>query len=151
VRQEINPNMFAYAHRCVFRALADFFAMIRTPRYKRLIGTVVGHNDHFDRLRYNHFRLSYQTSTVQYVVLPFVAQTIWIRSNSSVSVGECIVRARDPPMSHGEYELRLRCGKEYTVTRTYNKNLRSLAEFWIGTGTFKARCRFIVSCSFELK
>jgi DNA-binding LytR/AlgR family response regulator len=36
----------------------------------------------------------------------------------------------------GEYELRSRCGKEYTVTRTYKKNLRSLAEFWIGTGTF---------------
>jgi hypothetical protein len=55
------------------------------------------------------------------------------------------------PCATGEYELRLRCGKEYTVTRTYNKNLRSLAEFWIGTGTFKACCRFIVSCSFELK
>ena len=78
--------MFAYAHRCVFRALADFFAMIRTPRYKRLIGTVVGHNDHFDRLRYNHFRLSYQTSTVKYVFSPFVAQTIWI---SFEFIGQC--------------------------------------------------------------
>jgi hypothetical protein len=27
-------------------------------------------------------------------------------------------------------------GMEYTVTRTYKKNLKSLAEFWIGTGTF---------------
>ena len=27
-------------------------------------------------------------------------------------------------------------GKEYTVTRTYNKNLKSLAQFWIGTGAF---------------
>jgi hypothetical protein len=26
-------------------------------------------------------------------------------------------------------------GREYTVTRTYKKNLRSLAAFWIGTGT----------------
>jgi len=25
-------------------------------------------------------------------------------------------------------------GKEYTVTRTYKKNLKSLAEFWIGAG-----------------
>jgi hypothetical protein len=60
--------------------------------------------------------------------LPFVAQTIRIRSNSSVSVGECIVRARDPPVRHGRVRASLRCGKEYTVTRTYNKNLRSLAE-----------------------
>jgi two-component system, LytTR family, response regulator len=35
----------------------------------------------------------------------------------------------------GEYKLRVRDGREYTVTRTYKKNLRSLAAFWIGTGT----------------
>jgi two-component system LytT family response regulator len=38
----------------------------------------------------------------------------------------------------GEYELRVRGGKEYTVTRTYKKNLRALARFWMGTGTFLA-------------
>lgn len=40
------------------------------------------------------------------------------------------------PCSTGEYELRLKDGKEYTVTRTYKKNLRSLAGFWVGTGAF---------------
>jgi two-component system, LytTR family, response regulator len=40
------------------------------------------------------------------------------------------------PCSTGEYELRLKDGKEFTVTRTYKKNLRSLARFWVGTGTF---------------
>ncbi|MGA7622610.1 MAG: LytTR family DNA-binding domain-containing protein [Candidatus Acidiferrales bacterium] len=40
------------------------------------------------------------------------------------------------PCSTGEYELRLKDGKEYTVTRTYKKNLRSLAGFWAGTGAF---------------
>lgn len=40
------------------------------------------------------------------------------------------------PCSTGEYLLRVRGGKEYTVTRTYKKNLSSLAQFWIGTGTF---------------
>src|SRR5262249_54023727 len=40
------------------------------------------------------------------------------------------------PLSTGEYCLRVEGGKEYTVTRTYKKNLKSLAEFWIGTGTF---------------
>lgn len=34
----------------------------------------------------------------------------------------------------GEYGLRVKGGKEYTVTRTYRKNLKYLAEFWIGTG-----------------
>lgn len=111
--------------------------MTWAPRYKRLIGTVFGHNDHFDRLRYNHFRLSCQTSAVKYVFLPFVAQTIWIRFEFRRSVllkASFVQEIR--PCARGEYELRLRCGKEYTVTRTYKKNLRSLAEFWIGTGTF---------------
>ena len=36
----------------------------------------------------------------------------------------------------GEYGLRVKGGKEYTVTRTYKKNLRALAELWIGTDGF---------------
>ncbi len=40
------------------------------------------------------------------------------------------------PLSTGEYCLRVEGGNEYTVTRTYKKNLQSLAEFWIGTGAF---------------
>jgi len=40
------------------------------------------------------------------------------------------------PYSTGEYGLRVQGGKEYTVTRTYRKNLKSLAEFWIGAGAF---------------
>lgn len=42
------------------------------------------------------------------------------------------------PCATGEYELRTKGGKQYAVTRTYKKNLRSLAEFWIGTGAFPA-------------
>jgi two-component system LytT family response regulator len=42
------------------------------------------------------------------------------------------------PCATGEYELRVRGGKEYTVTRTYKKNLKALARFWMGTGTFLA-------------
>ena len=37
------------------------------------------------------------------------------------------------PLSTGEYMLRVRGGKKYTVTRTYKKNLHLLAESWIGT------------------
>jgi DNA-binding LytR/AlgR family response regulator len=40
------------------------------------------------------------------------------------------------PLSTGEYCLRVEGGKEYTVTRTYKKNLKSLAEFWMGKGAF---------------
>jgi two-component system, LytTR family, response regulator len=34
----------------------------------------------------------------------------------------------------GTYLLRVSGGKEYTITRTYKKNLRFLAESWLGTG-----------------
>lgn len=40
------------------------------------------------------------------------------------------------PRSTGEYCLRVKGGKEYTVTRTYKSHLKSLAEFWIGTEAF---------------
>ena len=40
------------------------------------------------------------------------------------------------PHGTGEYLVRVTTGKEFTVTRTYKENLKSLAEFWIGTGTF---------------
>ena len=40
------------------------------------------------------------------------------------------------PYPTGEYGLRVKGGKEYTVTRTYKENLRSLAEFSIGAGGF---------------
>jgi two-component system, LytTR family, response regulator len=40
------------------------------------------------------------------------------------------------PLSTGEYVLRVRGGKKYTVTRTYKKNLHLLAESWIGTEGF---------------
>src|SRR5262249_14911602 len=34
--------------------------------------------------------------------------------------------------STGEYRLRMKCGMEYTVTRTYKDNLRNLAQLWVG-------------------
>jgi hypothetical protein len=33
----------------------------------------------------------------------------------------------------GDYGLRMRNGREYTVTRTYKKNLKDLSQLWIGT------------------
>lgn len=40
------------------------------------------------------------------------------------------------PYLTGEYGLRLRGGKEVTVTRTYKKNLKLLAELWFSNDTF---------------
>jgi DNA-binding LytR/AlgR family response regulator len=59
----------------------------------------------------------------------------FIRIHPSVLVNGSFVEEIRPP-STGGYRLRVEGGKEYTVTRTYKKNLQSLAEFWIGTGAF---------------
>jgi two-component system LytT family response regulator len=59
----------------------------------------------------------------------------FIRIHRSVLVNTSFVE-EIRPLSTGEYSLRVNDGKEYTVTRTYKKNLKYLAEFWIGTGAF---------------
>jgi DNA-binding LytR/AlgR family response regulator len=59
----------------------------------------------------------------------------FIRIHRSALVNAAFVQ-EIRPLSTGEYCLRVEGGKEYTVTRTYKKNLQSLAEFWIGTGAF---------------
>jgi len=59
----------------------------------------------------------------------------FVRIHRSVLVNASFVQDIRP-CSTGDYQLRLKSGREYTVTRTYKKNLRSLAAFWIGTGTF---------------
>jgi DNA-binding LytR/AlgR family response regulator len=59
----------------------------------------------------------------------------FIRIHRSVLVNGSFVE-EITPHSTGEYGLRVKGGKEYTVTRTYKKNLMSLAELSIGAGTF---------------
>jgi DNA-binding LytR/AlgR family response regulator len=59
----------------------------------------------------------------------------FIRIHRSVLVNASFVEEISP-LSTGEYCLRIEGGKEYTVTRTYKRNLKSLAQFWIGTGAF---------------
>jgi two-component system LytT family response regulator len=58
----------------------------------------------------------------------------FIRIHRSILVNASFVE-EVRPYSTGEYGLRVKGGKEYTVTRTYKKNLKSLAEFWIGAGS----------------
>jgi len=59
----------------------------------------------------------------------------FVRIHRSVLVNGSFVQ-EIRPCATGEYELRVRGGKEYTVTRTYKKNLKALARFWMGTGNF---------------
>jgi len=59
----------------------------------------------------------------------------FIRIHRSVLVNTSFVE-EIRPLPTGEYSLRVDGGKEYTVTRTYKKNLKYLAKFWIGTGAF---------------
>lgn len=59
----------------------------------------------------------------------------FIRIHRSVLVNSSFVEEIEPCLT-GEYGLRIRGGRQFTVTRTYKKNLRSLAEFWIGTEAF---------------
>lgn len=59
----------------------------------------------------------------------------FIRIHRSLLVNTAFV-VEITPYPKGELVLRVRGGKEYPVTRTYRENLKSLAEFWIGTGAF---------------
>lgn len=59
----------------------------------------------------------------------------FVRIHRSVIVNRAFVEEITPHPT-GEYGLRVKGGKEYTVTRTYKENLKSLAEFWIGSGAF---------------
>jgi two-component system LytT family response regulator len=59
----------------------------------------------------------------------------FVRIHRSLLVNSSFVQ-EIRPCATGEYVLSLRNSKEYTVTRTYKKNLKALARLWIGTGTF---------------
>lgn len=55
----------------------------------------------------------------------------FIRIHRSVLVNSSSVE-EIRPLPGGEYCLRVKGGKEYTVSRTCKKNLKTLAELWIG-------------------
>jgi two-component system LytT family response regulator len=59
----------------------------------------------------------------------------FVRIHRSVLVNPSFVQ-EIRPCTTGEYQLRVKDGRQYTATRTYKHNLKSLAAFWIGTGTF---------------
>jgi two-component system, LytTR family, response regulator len=55
----------------------------------------------------------------------------FVRIHRSVLVNAALVEEMYP-VSTGEYVLRVRGGREFTVTRTYKQNLQVLAQLWIG-------------------
>jgi two-component system, LytTR family, response regulator len=59
----------------------------------------------------------------------------FIRIHRSVLVNSSFVEELQP-WPTGEYVLRIKGGKELTVSRTYKKNLNSLAQFWVGVQSF---------------
>lgn len=61
----------------------------------------------------------------------------FVRIHRSVLVNAAMVEEMHP-LSTGEYVLRVRGGREFTVTRTYKKNLQLLAQLWIGMEDFLA-------------
>jgi DNA-binding LytR/AlgR family response regulator len=61
----------------------------------------------------------------------------FVRIHRSVLVNTALVEEIHP-LSTGEYVLRVLGGREFTVTRTYKKNLQLLAQLWIGIEGFAA-------------
>lgn len=59
----------------------------------------------------------------------------FIRIHRSVLVNASFVE-EILPWPTGEYVLRIKGGKELTVTRTYKENLRSIAQLWVGSDVF---------------
>lgn len=74
------------------------------------------------------------------VVAEKLAPCGFIQIHRSMLVNSSLVEELQP-CETGEYRLRMKDGREYTVTRTYKKNLNALADSWIGTGERLSRRR----------
>jgi two-component system LytT family response regulator len=73
------------------------------------------------------------------VSISAIAKTLrpygFLRIHRSVLVNASFVEELQP-LSTGEYRLRIKGDREYTVTRTYKSNLKDLAASWIGFDGF---------------
>lgn len=61
----------------------------------------------------------------------------FVRIHRSALVNAALVE-EIRPCPTGDYMLRVQGGREFTVTRTYKKNLKLLAQLWIGMDGFTA-------------
>ena len=83
------------------------------------------------RHRSNSYLLRESISVMAEILKPYG----FIRIHRSVLVNSLFVE-QIKSLPAGAYGLRTTGGKEYTVTRTYKDNLKSLAAAWIGTDIF---------------
>lgn len=83
--------------------------------------------------RSNSHMLRESIATIQEKLTPFG----FVRIHRSALVNAALVEEIQP-WSSGEYVIRVRGGRQYTVTRTYKKNLQLLAHSWIGMSGFSA-------------
>jgi len=86
----------------------------------------------------NYISLRHRTNA--YLVresLSFMAEKLkpygFVRIHRSVIVNISAVEEIQP-LPTGEYRIRVKGGQEYLVTRTYKRNLRDLAQLWVGSG-----------------
>ena len=79
------------------------------------------------RHRTNPYLLRESLSSMEEKLKPYG----FMRIHRSVIVNISAVEEIQP-LPTGEYRLRVKCGMEYTVTRTYKDNLRNLAQLWVG-------------------
>jgi two-component system LytT family response regulator len=61
----------------------------------------------------------------------------FVRIHRSVLVNAALVEEIHPCPT-GDYMLRVRAGRQFTVTRSYKTNLQLLAQLWIGMEGFAA-------------
>ena len=59
----------------------------------------------------------------------------FVRIHRSVVVNTLAVEEIQP-LQTGEYSLRVKGGKEYTVTRKYKESVRQMAQLWLGSERF---------------
>ena len=83
------------------------------------------------RHRSNSYWLRESISVMAEILKPYG----FVRIHRSVLVNSLFVE-QIKSLPTGAYALRTMGGKEYTVTRTYKNNLKSLAAAWIGTDIF---------------
>ncbi len=80
------------------------------------------------RHRPNPYLLHESLSSMAEMLKPYG----FIRIHRSVVVNISAVEEIQP-LPTGEYRLRVTGGKEYLATRTYKRNLRDLAQLWVGS------------------
>jgi two-component system LytT family response regulator len=71
-------------------------------------------------------------STIAEKLLPYG----FVRIHRSVLINASFVEEIHPSTA-GKYVLRIRGGKEFTVSRTYKMNLHSITPLWFGTGSLQ--------------